>query len=566
MRTTHTCRHPRPLSAVALLALLAPASARGLGEEIDALFAAYEAPGTPGAAVAVVEDGRVVHSAGYGLAQLEYEVEITPETIFHAASVSKQFTAMAVVLLALDGKLSLDDDVREHLPWVPDFGAEITLRHLLHHTSGLRDQWEGLAIAGWRLDDVITRDHVRSFVERQRELNFLPGERHLYCNTGYTLLAEVAAEASGESFRDFTRERILEPLGMSSTHFHDDHEHIVPNRAYSYQPAPGGGFRNSVLSYANAGATSLFTTAADLARWLENFDHHRVGGEAAFALLAERTVLNDGRTLPYAGGILFGEFRGHETIWHNGGDAGFRSHVVWFPDLRLGVVVLSNHSELPASDLALKIAELRVPVFERETTPAAPAPPASEPEEDAPAIEITAERLERLAGTYATADRCAVEVERRGARLYLRIAGLPRRRLFPESATSLRALSGDVTLRLPAGDGPCTELELALGERRWTLARLPDDDPPALRLAAYVGRYECPELETCYSVALEGEALVVRHFRHGSFPLKATWPDTFTSERWFFRTLEFTRGADGEVDGFRLQGNRVLGLRFVRVG
>jgi len=565
MRTlSERCASPL-LPVVALLTLLAPARPQELGERIDALFEAYDRPGAPGAVVAVIEGGELVHSAGYGLAQLEYDVEITPETIFHVASVSKQLTAMAVALLAVEGKLSLDDEVREHLPWFPDFGVPVTLRHLLHHTSGLRDQWEGLAIAGWRLDDVITREHVRSFVERQRELNFPPGERHLYCNTGYTLLAEVVAVVSGTPFPDFTRERIFEPLGLSSTHFHDDHELLVPCRAYSYQPAPGGGFRKSVLSYANVGATSLFTTAEDLARWLGNFDHHRVGGEAAFELLTEPTVLNDGRTVPYGGGILFGEFRGHETIWHNGGDAGFRSHVVWFPVRHLGVVVLSNHAELPASDLALKIAALCVPAVEKEATAPAPAPPESESEEEVTAIELTGEQLERLAGTYATAERLVVEVERRGERLYLRLDGLPRRRLVPESTTRLRAHTGDVALNFPAGDEPCAELELALGERSWTLTRLPADTPRDLRLAAYVGRYECPELETYYSIALEGDELVVRHFRHGSFPLKATWPDTFTSERWFFRTLEFTRGGDGEIDGFRLQGNRVLGLRFVRV-
>ena len=196
------------------------------------------------------------------------------------ASVSKQFTAFAVVLLSLEGKLGLDDDVRKYLPEVPDFGHAITLRHLLNHTSGIRDQWALWAMSGGRMDDVIRQQDLMRLVTRQRELNFEPGAEHLYSNTGYMLLSEVVTRASGRPFGEWMKANVFEPLGMSSTQIYDDHERLVPGRAYSYQYARSG-LSKAVLSYANSGATSLFTTASDLARWLRNFRTGQVGGKRA---------------------------------------------------------------------------------------------------------------------------------------------------------------------------------------------------------------------------------------------------------------------------------------------
>ncbi len=263
-------RHLSGVSAVMLMLLTAAwatnatATENDLGPKIDALFTEHDAWDRPGLAISVVRDGDLQYARGYGCANLEYDIPITPATVFHVASVSKQFTSFSIVLLAEEGKLALDDDVHKYLPDdVPDFGPTITLRHLMSHTSGIRDQWALLAMAGWRLDDVITREHILKLMRRQQDLNFEPGAEYLYSNMGYTLLAEVVAKVSGQSFREFTAERIFKPLGMTHTHFHDDHEEIVPNRAYSYAP-DGDGFHKSVLSYANVGATSLFTTAEDL--------------------------------------------------------------------------------------------------------------------------------------------------------------------------------------------------------------------------------------------------------------------------------------------------------------
>ncbi len=332
--------------------------------KIDQLLALVDRPDSPGAAVAVIQDGKTIYKKGFGSAQLEYEIPITPSTIFHVASVSKQFTAFAVAMLADQGKLSLDDDIRKHIPEVPDFGKTITLRHLIHHTSGLRDQWHLLRLAGWHWDDVMTLEHILTMVRNQKELNFDPGEERAYCNTGYTLLAETVARVTGQSFREWTQANIFEPLKMNNTHFHDDHEMLVPNRAYSYYPRAEAslGFRKAVLSYANVGATSLFTTVEDLAKWSNNFDTAHVGGPSVIKTMLESGGLNDDgqewSNPAYAFGLYLDEYRGLTAIAHSGGDAGFRSFLVRFPEQHFAVVILSNFANFEPFDVSFAVAEL----------------------------------------------------------------------------------------------------------------------------------------------------------------------------------------------------------------
>ena len=344
---------------IGCLAVASPAAPQHpSASAIDRVFAQWERPNSPGASVAVIRRGEIIFSKGYGSAQLEYDVPITPTTVFHAASVSKQFTAMAVALLETEGKLSLDDEVQTYLSYVPRFAYPVTVRQLIHHTSGIRDQWELLAMAGWRLDDVITMDHIRTMMRHQQELNFEPNSEHLYSNMGYTLLAEIVGTLSGQSFGEFTEARIFEPLGMSRTHFHDDHEMIVRGRAYSYAADDDGGYRNAVLSFANAGATSLFTTAEDLVRWLDNFRHARVGGHTIIEQMRQRAVLNNGEQISYAHGVMIGTYRGLKTVFHGGADAGFRSYVTWFEEPEVGIAVLTNLGSIQPRRLALEVADV----------------------------------------------------------------------------------------------------------------------------------------------------------------------------------------------------------------
>ena len=253
------------------------ATHNGLEASVDQLFAEWDDPDSPGAALAVTRDGEIIYKQGYGTANLEYDISITTTTIFDIASVSKQFAAFAIATLAHNGKLSLDDDIRTYLPGMPDFGNTITLRHLLHHTSGLRDWVQSLVIAGVIMEDVISFKHILKMARHQKALNFKPGEAYLYSNMGYNLLAEIVERVTGDSFRDWTDTNIFKPLAMTNSHFHDDHQMILKNRAYSYQAVENGGFKHAVNNTTALGSSSLYSTVEDLAKWMLNFDDTQIG-------------------------------------------------------------------------------------------------------------------------------------------------------------------------------------------------------------------------------------------------------------------------------------------------
>src|SRR5687767_5732399 len=343
-------------AAIAVSAATAPQPSRDA--RVDEIFKEFTAAGSPGCTAGVYEGGRVVHRGAYGMANLDHDVRLAPDSVFHVASVSKQFTAAAILLLAEDGKLSLDDEVRKFIPELPDFGARITIRHLANHTSGIRDQWDLLGLAGWRYSrDLITDDDVLQLLSRQQDLNFTPGERHLYSNSGYTLMAIIVSRASGKSFREFTTERIFKPLGMDRTHFRDNFNEVVKGQAYGYSRA-GTGFRLSVTNFDTAGATSLLTTIDDLAKWHANFDAPSVGGQKLIAGLLTRGVLNNAQTIDYAVGISHGTYRGVPTVSHGGADAGYRSSFLRFPDQKLGVAVLCNLASANPTLLAQRVADV----------------------------------------------------------------------------------------------------------------------------------------------------------------------------------------------------------------
>ena len=325
-----------------------------MAHAVDQLFAQWAGPDSPGASIAIIENGKIIYSQGYGAANLEYGVPNSPATVFPLASVSKQFTAFAIYLLVQDGKLSLDDDVRKYLPKLHDFGKVITIRQLLHHTSGVRDHWNLLILAGWRPEDQITDDDVARLLFRQAELNFAPGDRFLYSSSGYTLLAMVVKQVSGKTLPEFAKERIFDPLGMAHTHFQDDYGIVVKDRAYSYARQPDGKYQYVALS----SSSSLFSTVGDLARWDENFYTGEVGGPALLAQMQEKGKLNNGNEIDYASGLEIGKYRGLRTVEHAGGDAAYRTNILRFPDQRFSVVVLANAGDVNATALSFKIADI----------------------------------------------------------------------------------------------------------------------------------------------------------------------------------------------------------------
>ena len=283
-------------------------------EQVDAIFAAYDNTRSPGCAVGVIRDGEFILRRGYGMANLEHGIPLSSESVFRIGSTSKQFTAAAILLLVEEGRVSLDGDVREYIPELHDFGTPVTIRHLLHHTSGYRDYLTLMGLAGYRGDDYYDDDDLLRMISRQRELNFEPGSEYLYSNTGYWLLSQVVERASGESLREYAAGKIFGPLGMDNTHFHDDHRIVVPNRASGYVSAGQDGYRIFMTTLPMVGDGGVFTTVDDLLAWDRNFYDPSIGSPGFVESMQTTAVLNDGEALTYASGLTVSTYRGLRTV------------------------------------------------------------------------------------------------------------------------------------------------------------------------------------------------------------------------------------------------------------
>lgn len=362
---------------------------------VDDIFAKWSST-TPGCAVGVAVGGKPVLAKAYGMADLEHDVRNTPDTIFEAGSLSKQFTAMAIMLLARDGKLSIDDPVRKYVPELPDYGVPLTIRHMLTHTSGLRDWGSVESIAGWpRTTRAYTHAHVLDIVSRQKSLNFKPGDHYSYSNTGYNLSAIIVSRVSGMSFADFSKQRIFTPLGLTHTSWRDDHTRIVRHRAIAYR-AEEGEFHLEMPFENVHGNGGLLTTVGDLLKWNENFVHPAVGDAAIVKQMTTAGTFNDGKPQDYALGLMLGELRGVKNINHSGSTAGYRAHLNRFPDTHTSVAVLCNVSSGDATRAANRVSELYLADRLKPATPARPAAAAPAPMNQPP----SSAQLNALAGDY----------------------------------------------------------------------------------------------------------------------------------------------------------------------
>lgn len=535
-----------------------PSSAAELASQADKVFEKFNSTMTPGCALSVIRSGKIVYKRGYGMADLDHDVPIRPETVFHVASISKQFTDAAIVLLAQEGKLSLDDDVRKFVPELPDFGTPITIRHLIHHTSGLRDQWSLLGLAGWRYSlDLITDQDVLDVMSAQKELNFKPGEKHVYCNTGYTLLAQIVKRVSGKSFREFTTERIFQPLGMTSTHFRDDHAEIVKHIAYGYARGDSEDeFKLSITNFDTVGATSLLTTVEDLALWDENFYTPRVGGQALIQQMLEKGKLNSGKEIDYAFGLVHGKYRGVETIDHGGADAGYRADLLRFPNQHFSVACLCNLAQTNPGELARKVAD----IYLAGDLTAAPVKAVGADQKE---IELPAAKLASFTGFYWNPeDQVAMRVELKDGKLAAVLANDERHPLKPVAENRLRAVGPPVSLEFKPGVGggsPTIALQRDGVDHAATFEARPEFKPSREQLAAFAGVYRSEEVEPAYRLIVENNSLVLKRLKSKPDRLEPTIADQFSSSAG---KLRFLRNSQGQVTGFVLDAGRIIGVKF----
>lgn len=522
---------------------------------IDAVFARYATDHTPGCAVAVKQEGRIVYEHGYGLASLELGVPITPRTVFDIGSVSKQFTAASLILLSLDGKLSLDDDVRRWLPELPDLGARVTLRHLLNHTSGWRDYTDLLSLAGWDERDHTTAEDAWEVLRRQRALNFRPGSTWRYSNTGYFLLGEVVRVASGKPLREFARERLFQPLGMSDTRYLDDTRLVVPRRASSYTPGDSG-WVLAASDWEQVGDGAIQTTVEDLARWDANFDQPTVGGPRLLALLQERGRLAGGAPLTYAAGLTLDEYRGMARVQHGGAWVGFRAQLMRLPERRLAVLLTCNAADAATTTLAEGVIDAMLGDAMPATASVSEADTTASPAADAA----------QMAGLYVSdVVGSVLRVASRDGRLEISAGGGRARALVPLGGGRYRDPVTHAGWRFePAARRVVVTPRFGLAD---TLAREQAvTSLPATQLAQYAGAYRSDDVGATYEVRVRGDHLVAHPRRGDDVPLRPIFTDAFASDGLpILPILRFVRDARGAVTALLVTTRGVHDLRFVRL-
>ena len=556
-----------PIAFAVLLAIAAavpsPEALPDPRTKVDELFREYDRSDTPGCALGVYRDGKIHYARGYGMANLELGVANTPQTVFDIGSTSKQFSAFAIQLLAREGKISLDDDIRKWVPEIPSYGKTVTIRHLLHHTGGLRDYIELMSLQGMMAEDLSTDQDVLDIMARQKAPNFPPGEEHLYSNTGYFLLSVIVKRASGQSLRDFAAERIFAPLGMTHTQFNDSHTRIIPNRATGYSRPKGGVFGIDMSDWEQTGDGAVLTTVEDLFRWDQNFYDPKVGGPEVLEAMHQVGSLNSGKKLEYASALYVSTYRGLPAVSHGGSWAGYRAQLMRFPKQKLSVACLCNNGGVAnPSRLAQKVAEVylgdQMKPVEDKKIPESASPTAAPPEASA------------WTGAYRnpkTGD--VVLVSLADGILIAETGGEPRK---------LSSLGGGkFELTWPWGSrsefafGPVKgsarpQLQMTTfdenGEvEKETLEPVDRWSPSAADLTAFAGTYASRELDTAWQLVVKNGGLIVRHRGIPADPLTPTVKDSFTLEGM---NLVFRRGSGGKASGFTLDAGRVRGVTFSR--
>lgn len=502
-------------------------------QKVDQIFAEYARPGSPGCALGVIRDGNFVYRKGYGMGSVELGVPLSAESVFYMGSVSKQFTAAAVVLAQEQGYLSLDDDARKYIPEIPDYGHKITLRQMLHHTSGFRDFLTLFALAGRDVAEVHSEAEIIDMITRQKGLNNMPGQEWLYSNTNYYLLGVVIERATKKSLAEFAAENIFKPLGMTHTRFYDDHTLVLPGRVAAYEPGKDGKFLvDWSTGYDIVGAGGLMSTVDDLLLWDRNFYQNKLGKGTLVKELQTKGVLNDGKQISYALGLEISSYRGLPTVGHSGALYGYRTNLLRFPEQRFSVVCLCNLESSAPGNLSRKVADIYLAKELHAEASEAPAPNDREyPYADQFAGKYLDSR-KHFVYTFSAADG---QLMAWGAQL---------RRVGPNQFRDLG--TGTITFEGSGGDMKAT-LEMD-GKAFFAGQRV---EPPQLseaELAAYTGSYRSAELDATYTLKVEQGALTLRNGWNLTEKLTPLTKDEFESEE--YGTIVFRRDTNQQVNRF----------------
>jgi CubicO group peptidase (beta-lactamase class C family) len=549
------------LAVVTLLVASPPAAAQrwtldeSVRTQIDDIFGFVDV-GDPGCALGVVRGGQMAFAKGYGLANLDWGIPISSSTVFDIGSVSKQFTAAAIALLDIDGVLSIDDDVRKWVPELPEYERTITIRHLLNHTSGIRDYLTLMSLAGTEFDNVFDEFDGVELITRQKALNFEPGSEYLYSNSGYLLLANIVRRATDKSLRQFLEERVFDPLGMAHTSIWDDNTEVLHERAIGFSGAPGMWSIDHAWNFQMGGDGQVITSVEDLAKWDAHFYDPVVGGQGLLDRLHTRGILNDGDTIDYALGLTVNEYRGQPRVSHGGAWAGFRAMLTRFPEQHTSIIVECNRGDATVGAYVNAVADLVLAEHLTEAV-ADEAEEETVPPERREPVELTREQLARWEGVYVSdEDRRVLVFELRGASLFVLVQG----ETFPLQAfseTEFEVIGVGIPVTFAEDGGVAT----ATGQGD-TYTRQDRAELSTGQLQSYAGRYWSPEIDAVYEVTLDGDDLTLR--RPGRDPAGLI-PLTLVDFEGAGLGITFVREG-GRVTGLTVDAGRVTGIVFEREG
>lgn len=524
-----------------------------ISSKLDSQFLSYE--NQPGIAIAILENDSIVLEKYYGLANLEHNTPITEQTTFHVASVSKQFTAFAILLLESEGKLSLDDNIKTYLPELKLKTSNITIRHLLSHTSGIKDQWNLLRLAGWSLDDIITNNSTLDLIYNQKYLNFHPNDAYLYSNSGYTLLAEIIARVSNMSFSDYTTKYIFEPLKMVNSKFIDTPGTVVKHKATSYFKKNNTYVINPFNNY-SVGATNLSTTIKDLSKWSSNFNQKIVGSDAIFEAMNTLNVLNNGKTHGYGLGQFISTHKGITKIDHSGSDASYQAYLGRFPDQNISIIAFSNNGSIHGGRAVYQLIDLCLNSYYK------PNPKTIQKERKAP-INLSSSHLKQFEGFYWNDNERysrQIKVEN-NTLMYLRTNG-SKTALIPVEKNSFE-MEIDEYLGIQFKDN---KMVLSFdNDETVTLEKYKPSNYDYKSLKQFEGVYYNEELNVYYSINTKEDSLIINHNKLGNFKLNAIKSDYFTGNKGSIRKVEFIRGTNNNIIKLKISSSRAKNIVFKKI-
>ena len=530
-------------------------------QAIDSIFLEWNKPNTPGCALGVIKDGELIYAKGYGLANMEYEIPNSPNSVFRIGSTSKQFTAACIVLLAEKGKLNLDNKLDQYFPDFPTYANSISLRHLLNHTSGIRDYLTLSYLKGLGDDDYYKDRDIMNWLVKQTDLNFKPGDEYLYSNSGYWLLGQIVKKVSGKNMADFAQKEIFEPIGMSDTHFHNDHTQIVKNRASGYVPSGNDSYKISMTTLDMIGDGGIFTTLYDIKKWDDAYYSSSVLSKEFWNIMTQQGILNNGEVIDYAAGLNISEYKGLKTIRHGGAFVGFRAELLRFPEHHLSIAIFANRGDANPSAMADQIADI---ILKESFIDVKATVQTQNDIKKKPFIKLSTNELEYFTGHYWN------DAGSYSRKIYIKNDTLRYSRtetnesaLVPISKNEFKMINvgGDVLVKFEKNE-----------QREHTMTFIANEGKPAIsiryqpklytneELASFEGVYYSKELDVYYSLKLEDNSLILYIKDSKKPPLKPVMKNLFSNDD--YGIFLFNNDKEGRLSNFRLAAGRVKNLNF----